>query len=89
MSALKNKTTSELKVMQERIQMELGQRKSEKEVPILRMIGEDVEDFTPQMLDMASEQNYILNAMKRALVDKNRVFNLKIVMVPESDFKIL
>lgn len=89
MSALKNKTTTELKILQERIELELNQRKSEKEVPILRMISEDVEDFTPQMLAMVSEQNYILNAMKRALVEKNRIFNLKLVMVPESDFKTL
>lgn len=82
---LSYKTTTELKVIQERLIFELSQRKHEKEVPVLRIVGYEQEDITEKNLGSVCIQQEIIEQMKQALEEKNRTFNIKLVMVPESD----
>lgn len=84
---LKDKSTTELKVMQESLNFELAQRKNEKEVPILRVFGLNQEDFTENDLSNEHIMTYICNQIKVALKEKNRSFSIKLLMVPESDTK--
>lgn len=84
---LKDKSTTELKLMQESVNFELAQRKNEKEVPILRIFGLNQEDFTEQELSNEHVMTYICNQIEVALKQKNRTFSIKLLMVPESDTK--
>lgn len=84
---LKDKSTTELKAMQESLNLELSQRKNEKEVPILRVFALNQEDFTEEDLSNEFVMTYICNQMKVALTQKNRTFSIHLLMVPESDTK--
>ena len=83
---LKNKSTTELHVIRQKLDMELSQRRAEKERPVIRVIGEHSFDYTEQHLNSAFHQQEIIEAMKQALDEKDRAFNIKLLMVPESDF---
>lgn len=86
MNELNNKTTVELKVLRDRIHMELSQRIDETEVPVIKMVADgDTEYFDFDSLDENSD--YINRAMKLAIKEKNRIFNIKLKMMPESDYK--
>jgi hypothetical protein len=83
---LKTKTTTELKVLQDKLSFELAQRKCEVEIPVLRMIGnsDDTEFFDSNSI--VQQKDYISNSFLKAIKDKNRIFNIKLVMIPESDY---
>lgn len=86
MSELKNKTTTELKVLQDKIKMELDNRVDEVEIPVIKMISHDDTEYFD--FDSIGENTQYLNEqMKLAIKDKNRIFSLKIAMIPESDYK--
>lgn len=84
---LVNKTTTELKMLRDKLEFELSQRKDEKELPVIRIIGSEVdrEEFTIENLDRDDIQKDIIDHIKYALKTKDRIFNIKLVMMAESD----
>ena len=86
---IKNKSTTELKVLIESLELELSQRKGEVEIPILRMFSDEIEDFTIDNLKDKDNQEMMIQEMMVALIKKDRTFNIKVVMLPESDYKNL
>ena len=86
MSELKNKTTTELKVLQDKIKMELDNRVDEVEIPVIKMISHDDTEYF-DFDSIGENARYLNEQMKLAIKDKNRIFSLKIAMIPESDYK--
>lgn len=87
MKDLKNMTKTELKVLQEKINLELSQRKDEVEYPILKVVGtEDFNYLLPEHLKNDSESRMLIEAMLDALEEKNRIFNITLQMLPSSDY---
>lgn len=83
---IKNKTTTELKVMQEKIAFELSGRTEENQIPVMRMLGDgDFEYFDHETITDNAE--YIGKVMKRCIEDKRTIFNIKMILMPESDYK--
>jgi hypothetical protein len=84
---LVNKTTTELKMLRDKLEFELSQRENEKELPVIRVIGGEVDgdEFTIENLDREDIQKIIINHIKDALKTKDRIFNIKLVMMAESD----
>jgi hypothetical protein len=83
---LKNKTTTELKVLQDKLSFELAQRKGEVEIPVLQMIGNSNDKELFDLDSIVQQKDYINNSILKAINDKNRIFNIKLVMIPESDY---
>ena len=73
--------------MKEKVSFELSQRKHEKEVPVLRVMGHEQEEYTVEDLYNDTVMGDICDQMITVLLDKNRIFNIKLVMIPESDTK--
>jgi len=86
---LKNKTTTELKVLKEKLEFELLSRVHEVEMPILKMVSNGEHKFTLDMLNKDTEKTFVLNEMESALIDKDRTFNITLVMIAESDYNSL
>lgn len=86
---LKNKSTTELKVLRDKVYFELNQRTSEVEVPVIQMIGNSDEIEFFDLGSIEQNKDYINRAFLNAISGKNRILNIKLVMIPESDYKEL
>jgi hypothetical protein len=87
---LQDKTTTELKVLNDRVNFELSQRKSEVEVPVIKMISSDSDDS--EFFDLhsiVSYKDHINDSLLKAINGKDRIFNIKLLMIPESDYNDL
>jgi hypothetical protein len=89
MTKFSDKSTTTLRCMRESIDFELSQRKDEPTAPIIRVCGGEIGDLTAQQFADPFNQKLLLEDITTALRENNRIFNLKLMMVPLSDQKAL
>lgn len=83
---IKDASTSELRVLQERIKMELANRVDEVEIPVLKVVTND-ESYYLDIGSFPNVMSLIEVDMIDALKNKSRIFNISSVMLPESTYK--
>lgn len=83
-----DKTTTKLKVLKEKIELELMQRKSEKKLAVITYYGSSMGvHVTPEMYksDPYWKDN-ITETIEDALEDMDATVSIKINIIPESDY---
>lgn len=83
---IKDASTSDLLVLQERIKMELENRVDEVEVPVLKVVTNG-ESYHLDIDSFPNAMNLLEVDMIDALKSKSRIFNVSTVMLPESTYK--
>jgi hypothetical protein len=83
---LKKKTTTELKVLQDRLSFELTQRQSEPHVPALQMITCAGEKEWFDIDSISQSKEHIYRSLSKAISTHDNIFNITLIMLPESDY---